>query len=63
MEIVGKALAENSNTIISDYIQALHRLTQEFNNSELRDIQVVVHCLVSQVEDIGKHTHCGILYC
>ena len=54
MKIVVKVLVKNYNTIIADYTRSLHSLTQQFNNSELRNIQVVVHRLVNQVQDIGK---------
>ena len=54
MKIVGKALVKNYNTIIADYIRALHSLAQQFNNSELRDIQVVVHRLECRIQDFGK---------
>ena len=56
MKIVVKSLVKNYNTIIADYTRSLHSLMQQFNNSELRNIQVVVHRLVSQVQDIGKHS-------
>jgi len=54
VKIVGKALVKNYNTIIADYIRALHSLAQQFNNSELRDIQVVVHRLECRIQDFGK---------
>jgi len=54
VKTVGKALVKNYDSIIADYIEALHGLTEQFNNSEQRDIQVVVHRLESKVQGIGK---------
>ena len=62
MKIVGNALVKNYNTLIADYIRALRSLTQQFNNSELRDIQVVVHRLECRIQDFGKRNHCDQFY-
>jgi len=54
VKTVGQALIKNYDSIIAEYSRALHGLTQQFDSSELRDIQVVVHRLESKVQDIGK---------
>jgi len=54
VKTVGKAFAKNYESITADYTRTLHSLIEQFNNSERRDIQVVVHRLESQVQDIGK---------
>jgi len=59
VKTVGKALIKNYESIIADYIRTLHSLTEQFNNSEHRDIQVVVHRVESQVQDISK---CNLIF-
>jgi len=41
------------DSIISEYVEALRNAKERFRDSELRDIQVVVHRLEGQVKGIG----------
>jgi len=50
---VAKALVKNYDSIIADYIGGLRNAKKQFRDSELRDIQVVVHRLEGHVRDIG----------
>ena len=50
---VAKTMVKKYDSIIADYVGGLRNVKEQFRDSELRDIQVVVHRLEGYVRDIG----------